>query len=159
MFPTINKILSLINQMKKERYKIVPSSYLILMQEGKILLLRRFNTGYEDGKYGLVAGHVEENEAFRQALVREVGEEADISIDPADLDIVHVMHRKCPADERVDVFMSARKWEGEPENMEPHKCDDIRWFDMDGLPANTIPYIRQAVECIQKGVFYSEFGW
>jgi hypothetical protein len=43
--------------------------------------------------------------------------------------------------------------------MEPHKCDDLNWFEMDRLPDNTIPYIRQAIDCFRKGVFYSEHGW
>jgi len=37
--------------MVKERHKVVPASYLVLIKNGKILLQRRFNTGYEDGKY------------------------------------------------------------------------------------------------------------
>jgi hypothetical protein len=43
--------------------------------------------------------------------------------------------------------------------MEPHKCDDLRWFELDNLPENTVLYIRQAIDCISKNIFYSEFGW
>ncbi len=141
-----------------ERFKLVPSSYLILIKHGKILLSRRCNTGFEDGKYGLVAGHVEENETFKEALAREAFEESGVLVSE-DMDVVHVMHRKASSDIRVDVFIQPKKIEGEPKIMEPEKCDDLRWFELDNLPSNTIPYIRQAIGCIQKKIFYSEHGW
>ena len=46
----------------EKRFKLILSVYLILVKDGKTLLLRRTNTGYEDGNYGLVAGHVDGNE-------------------------------------------------------------------------------------------------
>jgi 8-oxo-dGTP diphosphatase len=30
------------------------AAYLLLLKDGKVLLLRRHNTGYEDGNYGTV---------------------------------------------------------------------------------------------------------
>lgn len=145
--------------MQKQRYKIVPSSYLILIKDNKILLSRRFNTGFEDGNYGFVSGHGEANETFIQTMVREAKEEANIIILPEDLKIVHVMHRKGKNDERVDVFIRAEKWQGEIKNIEPHKCDDLGWFSLDSLPDNVIAYIEQAIKCVLNSVFYSEFGW
>lgn len=144
---------------KKERYKIVPSSYLILIKNKKILLARRCNTGYEDGKYGLIAGHGEENESARETLAREAKEEAGIKISLSTIKTVHIMHRKASQDERVDFFMTAGKFVGAPKIMEPGKCDEMRWFPLDKLPNNTIGYIKQAIECCQEGIFYSEWGW
>ena len=43
--------------------------------------------------------------------------------------------------------------------MEPEKCDDLSWFDLDNLPGNIIPYIRKVIDRIQESVFYSEDGW
>ena len=145
--------------MKKERFKLIPTSHLVLLKDNKILLLRRYNTGYEDGKYSVVAGHLDGNETFIQAMVREAKEEANIIIKPEDLDVVHVMHRKVPEEERIDFFITAKKWDGTPQNMEPHKCDDIRWFDIDDLPKNIIPYVKQAITCFRNNIFYSENGW
>lgn len=68
------------------------------------------------------------------------------------------MHR-ISNDERIDVFFTADKWKGEPKNMEPEKCDDLNWFPLGNLPSNTISYIRQALECFQEGITYSEHGW
>ena len=144
--------------MMKERFRIIPTSHLILVKDGKILLSRRFNTGYEDGKYSVVAGHLDGNETFRQAMIREAREEAGISIASKDLEIVHVMHRKSN-DERIDFFLMPTKWRGQPKIMEPQRCDEMRWFNLKRLPKNTIPYVRQAVEMVRKKTFYSEHGW
>lgn len=148
--------------MAKERHKVVPASYLVLIKDGKILLQRRFNTGYEDGKYSMVAGHVDKGETFTQCLIREIKEEARIMLSSDDLKVAHVMHRNSGTEEnneRVDVFFVAGKWDGEIENREPNKCDDLSWFDLDNLPANIIPYIKQAIDCIKNKIFYSEHGW
>lgn len=138
------------------RFKLVLSIYVILIKDGKVLLLRRANTGYEDGKYGLPSGHADGGETARAATAREALEEAGVKIDPGDLKLTHVMHR-LQNDERVDFFFTASMWEGEPKNMEPEKCDDLSWFPLDNLPDNTIPYIRQALENSQNGIHYSEF--
>lgn len=150
--------------MSKERFKITPAAYLVLEKDGKFLMARRFNTGYEDGKYSLVAGHLDGQETFRQAMVREAKEETGIILDPNALRVVHTMHRLSVGEdvnirERIDVFTIADRWEGEIKNMEPHKCDDLDWFPIDSLPENTIPYVRCALEGIRKGITYSEFGW
>jgi len=148
--------------MPKERHKIVPASYLVLVKNDTILLSRRYNTGYEDGNYNLPAGHVERGETCTYALVREVKEEIGIVLMPQDVRVVHVMHRKSGNDalgERMDIFYVAKRWSGEIINEEPNKCDDISWFSLSNLPKNLTPYIRQALEHMQKEVFYSEFGW
>ena len=141
-----------------ERFKLILSVYLILVKDGKTLLLRRANTGYEDGNYGLVAGHADGNEAATDALCREVLEESCLRLNPKEVRFVHLMHR-VGDDERIDVFFTVDNWEGEPINNEPDKCDDLSWFPLNQLPNNTIPYIKQALDCYQEGTTYSEFGW
>lgn len=148
--------------MAKERFKAVPASYLVLMKDNKILMAKRFNTGYEDGNYSLPAGHVDAGENFTQCVVREVKEEIGIDVKHQDLKVVHVMHRDLGEGEignRIDVFFTAEKWQGNIENKELEKCDDLSWFDLNNLPENIIPYIRQAIDCIKNKVIYSEHGW
>jgi 8-oxo-dGTP diphosphatase len=146
----------------KNRHKNIPACYLFLIQNNKTLLLKRANTNHENGNYSLIAGHVEAGETFVQSIIREAKEESGIDIKSQDLELVHLMHRGNKIDhndERVDVFFTVSKWEGEIENKEPHKCDDLSWFDLNNLPPNTITYIKQAIEAIQQKQFYSEFGW
>lgn len=144
---------------KESRFKLIASIYILLIENGKILLLRRCNTGFEDGNYGLVAGHVDGCETMREAMVREAREEAGIILDKNDLDLALTMHRWCGDHERVDLFFTTRSYQGEIINTEPDKCDDLSWFDINHLPLNTIDYIRYAIECYKKGEKYCEFGW
>lgn len=134
---------------------------MVLFRESKVLLLRRANTGFWDGSYSLPAGHVESGENFSGAMVREALEEIGVTLAPEDLRVAHVMHRKSDTDssERVDTFFVAEKWTGDITNREPEKCDDLSWFSLDELPENIIPYIRHVLECIERKVFYSEYGW
>ena len=140
------------------RFKLVPESHLLLLRDERILLLRRRNTDYEDGKYSVVAGHMEDGETAREAICREAHEEAGIELTPDDLEFAHVVHR-ADRGQRVGFFFSARRWRGEPRNMEPHKAGDFRWFPLDALPDNMVPYVRRAIERWQVGLFYGESGW
>lgn len=143
----------------RENFPYVGSSYLFLIEDDKILLQRRFQTGFEDGSYGVPAGHLEGGETTREGCVREIKEEIGVDIRPENLKVVHVMHRRGEHDERFDFFMTASVYEGEVTNCEPHKRDDLSWFSLDELPENMVEYVRQAIEGYREGIMYSEFGW
>ena len=132
--------------------------HLFLLRADRVLLLRRFNTGWEDGNYSVPAGHVDAGETVTQAAIREAREEIGVRLGPQDVEVVHVMHRKSE-DERIDFFLLARRWTGEIANQEPDKCDDLAWYPVASLPGNMIPYVRQALLNYQNGALFSEFGW
>ena len=140
------------------RHSLIPEAHLLLFRGSTVLLLLRQNTGYEDGNYSVIAGHIDGNETAREAMSREAREEAALLIDPEDLSLCHVMHRRA-ADERVSFFFTATRWKGEPHNAEPDKCGDLSWFNVNALPSNMVPYVRAAIEGMRQGVTYSEFGW
>ena len=145
------------------RFSLVAAVHLFLMQGDEVLLLRRYDTGYEDGNYSVIAGHLDGEEQVRAAAIREAREEAGIEIRPEDLEVVGVMHRRGEpgraGDERVDFFVAAGAWSGEVANREPHKCDDLSWFRLDALPGNVIPYIGRALENYRRGIWFDSFGW
>lgn len=135
----------------QEKYRMIVSVYLILKNDrDEILLLKRQNTGYCDGLYGLPAGHVDGGESVYAAMAREAREEAGVGVDEGDLRLAHTMHRNCGDHERIDLFFVCSRWDGEPTNMEPHKCAELAWYPMRALPENVIGYYLQAFECIQK---------
>lgn len=142
----------------QERFSLRAAVYLILEKDDQFLLSRRFNTGWADGEYSLIAGHLDGAEMINDAMSREAFEEANVTIEPEDLNVVHTMHRNSNV-EYIDFFLVASKWQGTPQIGEPDKCDDMRWFPKDDLPKNLLPYIRQAFDCYRDGVTFSEFGW
>lgn len=142
----------------KVRYKAIPAVFLFLKKGNKILLQRRFNTGYEDGKYTFVSGHVEDGETPTQAIIREAKEEVGITIKSEDLEFLHLMYRKGTDSARTDICFTISKWEGNPQNMEPDKCDDVGWFELDKLP-EVIDFVTWFLQNFREKKVYSEFGW
>ncbi len=142
----------------KNRARVPVTVHLFFFREDQILMLRRFNTGYRDGEYSVPAGHLDGDETVVAAAAREAGEEVGVQIDAEDIAFVSVMHRR-EGDERVDFFVRVKKWNGEPSNVEPQKCDDLRWVNVKSLPANTVPYVRKAIQNYFDGIAFDEFGW
>ena len=140
------------------RAKFPVTVHLFFFRNGHILLLRRFNTGFRDGEYSVPAGHLDGDETVMAAAVREAEEETGVRIEADDIVFSSVMHRN-EGDERVDFFVHVLKWQGEPVNTEPEKCDELIWADVQALPINTIPYIRRAIDNHRKGSSFDEFGW
>ena len=120
--------------MGKERHREVPASYAVLLKDGKVLLLRRFNTGYEDGRYSLPAGHVAEGESFSQCAIREAKEEIGVEIKKehqvAELSFFFPHN---PAwNQKVHVYFS-EVWDGEPSESDEMKP---KWFSTKKIPFN-----------------------
>jgi 8-oxo-dGTP diphosphatase len=135
--------------------------YLLLLREGQVLLLRRRQTGYEDGNYSLIAGHVERDERLITALIREAAEEVGITPEEQDVQFLSVMQRQ-GADRLVylDFFFAAGRWEGDVRNCEPAQCDDLRWVPLTALPPNMVPHVRAVLaQHIAQGLQFSEYRW
>ncbi|HZO75476.1 MAG TPA: NUDIX domain-containing protein [Ktedonobacteraceae bacterium] len=144
--------------MPTEKFKVLVAVHLFLIRNAEILLLRRYNTGYADGQYSVIAGHLDGNEEIKAAMIREAKEEAGITLSPQDLQVVGVMHRKAE-DERIDFFLAATWWDGEIVNAEPHKCDELAWYALDALPANVVPYVKKAIDNYRQNNWFDSFGW
>lgn len=142
----------------KKRVGASVNAYLLLKQKNNILLSLRKNTGYCDGMWSLVAGHVEDGESATSGMIREAFEEIGIALHPAQIQVVHMMHRKTDR-LNVDLFFDCQSWQDTIKNLEPEKCEKLEFFSLDALPSNIVDYIAMALKYIREGKLYSELGW
>ena len=138
------------------RTKFPVTVHLLFFRDDQILLLRRFNTGYADGQYSVPAGHLDGGETVLAAAAREAEEEVGVRLETKDMTFSTVMHR-IEEEERVDFFVYVHRWQSEPFNAEPDKCDDLRWVDIHHLPDNMVPYVKQALENHHARIPFDEF--
>lgn len=146
----------------KNNHKTYPLAiHVFFKKNNQIMLSLRANTGYEDGKYSVVAGHVEAGESIIEAGIREAKEESGVDVVPSHFKIVGSMHRKSD-DERIDYFAVVENWKGEIRNCEKNKCGGLDWYPISNLPHNMIPYIKFAINKTfneNDDKWYEEFGW
>lgn len=125
----------------------------------QILLHRRKNTGYQDGKWDIAAsGHVDEGETAKMAVVRECAEELGIDVKIKDLSFVHLSHRVSNTGGRTyyDIYFVVNKYHGIPKVIEPDKCSELRWFKIDDLPNEIIDIRKIALDNYRNEIQYSE---
>jgi 8-oxo-dGTP diphosphatase len=138
---------------------VIPASLLLLQrtvgEDQEVFLLRRHNTGFQDGNYTFISGHVEEKELPKKAICREAFEEAGITVEEKDLSFERVIYQASQPS-RMHIFFSANKWQGDPYNAEPQKCDDARWFSINSLPENLYGLIDVFLRERPQQIKYSE---
>lgn len=95
------------------------------------------------------------------SLVREAQEEAGLAVDPADVQLVHVVHVvDSPGGQPLmQLVFGARRWKGVPEVREPDKCLTWQRWPPHELPEQLVPYARTAIAGIAEGRIYAEMGW
>ena len=141
-------------------FAVVPATYVFLLRPApmpggrEVLLQLRRGTGYMDEHWAAaVAGHVERGESVFDAAQREAAEEVGIS--GVGLQAWCAMQRTGtsgdPVDERVDYFFTATTWHGTPRILEPAKCADLRWFNLDTLPTPVVPHELRVLSSIRAG--------
>jgi 8-oxo-dGTP pyrophosphatase MutT (NUDIX family) len=138
-------------------------AHLYLEDEyGRVLLgLRHPDSAYAPGTWHFLAGRCE-REPVLDCVVREAFEEAGLRIEPADLELVHVVHLvdHPGARPQMQMVFRARRWTGTPRLMEPDKCLAWQWFDpSDALPDPIVAYTGAAIDGILAGRLYTQMGW
>ncbi|MEV0357278.1 NUDIX domain-containing protein [Nocardia sp. NPDC050697] len=134
--------------------------HVLLTRRDEILLSLRRSGDEFDARWHLPAGKLEAGEPAALGAVREAREEVGVEIAPADLRLVHTAHVVSPSrDARLGLFFHTERWRGTPENREPDKSYELRWFPLDALPDDLIRYPALGIRGWRTGVSYSDFGW
>ncbi|MFR9752851.1 NUDIX hydrolase [Nocardia sp. 004] len=141
-------------------HRHVVDVHVLLVRADELLLSRRRSADEFDGRWHLPAGKLEAGEPATAGAAREAREEVGVEIDPADLSFVHAAHVTGPGREpRLGLFFETSRWAGEPANLEPDKCYELKWFPLHQLPGDIIEYPLSAIRARGRGVRYSERGW
>ena len=142
---------------KHDRHPVAVHVFLT-NTDGRILLMRRAGSGFADGQLGLPAGHVDLGETPTDCVVREVGEELGVELDPAALHPAGVMFIRS-LEPRVDIFFTISTWVGVPQIREPHKCIELVWAHPENLPADALDFLGQAWADARDGQVLREYGF
>lgn len=144
-----------------DRHLIRTSTNVLCVKDGKVLLSRRQNTGWADGKLTIPGGHVEAGETPRQAAVRELEEELGLKISEEDLQFYCVAQRNSDQAEYVAYeFQINLKPEQTPKNTEPELCSELVWAEVDNLPEDLIKDFSDIItQGYIQSVTYLELGF
>jgi len=76
----------------QNRRRVVVDVVLLLMENGRILLRERANTGYGDGAYEPPTGQLDDRETIVETAIRVASTEVGITISAGNVSLAHVMH-------------------------------------------------------------------
>ncbi len=124
---------------------IAPSVNIYIIVDSKVLLGRRANTGWMDGKLCPPGGHVEKGETPVVAALREIKEELGVSVASEDLDFACVAARNTSPVEYVAYEFVVRDKNYVFRNAEPEKCSELVWIDLHALPDDVIDHFRAII--------------
>lgn len=117
---------------------------------------------FDAGTYSLVGGCMEDGETVKQAAVREIKEEVNLEVKEEDLQIISVFHRITPAPDNwqsIEFVMVTDKFKGNGELMENDVCGDLKWFELNKLPANISKYAKRAIDNYINNEQFSELTY
>ncbi|MFF3174745.1 NUDIX domain-containing protein [Streptomyces sp. NPDC057900] len=138
----------------------VVDTHVFLRAGDKILLSQRGGP-YGYGRWHAPSGKLDRGETLTEGAARELREETGVRVDPDGLRHVHTVHHSQDTGiERIGFFFEATEWCGEPVNLEPDKCLDLRWFSVHELPDDIIEYPAAGLHGYLSGTStLTQHGW
>lgn len=128
-----------------------------------VLLQRGPDAKFGQGLWDLPVGKSEPGEPITRTAVRELHEETGLVVEPASLEVVHVVHGAWGVEAPngfLTVVFATREWSGEVSNREPGKHAQVRWVDLDDLPGGFVPSTGSALQgFLSGGSRVSLRGW
>lgn len=129
---------------------------VFVIRQGKLLLGKR-KTVFGAGTWGLPGGHLEDREEMTVAAARELKEETGLQA--RQYVFSNIVNQPNQAQHYIQIGFIAYEVEGEPELMEPDRCEQWEWFLLDKLPTNIFPpHLIQIQNFINNNLFSEKTG-
>ncbi|NLU70631.1 NUDIX domain-containing protein [Streptomyces sp. HNM0574] len=130
----------------------------------RVLLLQRGpNAKFAQGKWDLPVGKNDPGESITDTAVRELYEETGLTVKPESLRVAHLIHGARGVESPNGFFtvvFTAHDWSGEPENREPRKHSQVRWFNTAAIPEDFVSTTASALRgYLADGPQVSLDGW
>ena len=125
---------------------------VMILKEGKVLLGKRRGS-HGEGEYAFPGGHLEYMESFADCAAREVAEETGIQIHNIKFQFLANLLQYAPK-HYVHIGLVAEWLSGEPEILEPQKCESWSWYDLSAPPSPLFYACALALDCYKNGNQY-----
>ena len=110
----------------------------IMVKKGNKVLMGLRKGAHGSGSWCFPGGHQDFGETMEECAKRELREETGINAKKLKLISIadEMRYIKSDGKQFVNVGFLAQDSDGEPQVMEPEKCIEWKWFDLDQLPEN-----------------------
>ncbi len=132
---------------------------ILVLHEGKVLLGRKHHDNAVSGSvlggentWSLPGGKIEFHEQFEEAALRELKEEAGISVEK--VRVISVNNDRTSDKHFLTVGLLGEGVIGEPQVMEPDKIVEWKWFSLNALPDNLYMPSEKLIKNYLSGSFY-----
>jgi 8-oxo-dGTP diphosphatase len=125
---------------------------VMIFKDGKVLLGKRRGS-HGEGEYAFPGGHLEYMEGFADCARREVLEECGIEIENISFQFLANVTKYAPK-HYIHIGLVADWKSGEPQILEPEKCESWGWYDLNNLPSPMFEMCTLSIESQKTGRNY-----
>lgn len=125
---------------------------VMILKNNKVLLGKRKGL-LGEGEYAFPGGHLEYMESFENCARRETKEECEVEIQNIRFQVLANITGYAP-NHYTHIGVIAEWKEGEPELLEPEKCESWDWYEIDKLPEPMFKMCKIAIDAYRTGKNY-----
>ena len=126
---------------------------LLFNEHGELLLGKRKNA-LGAGMFSLFGGHLQKGETIEGCIVRELREELGLSVAEQDVEVINFGYAGIGTP-MIEIGVLIKRYTGQMQIMEPHACEELRFFPLDALPP-IFEATRINIELYQRSAFYDK---
>ncbi len=92
---------------------------------------------------------------FKDCVLRELVEECGVEVENIRFQYLANMKEYAPK-HYCHIGMICDWKSGEPQVLEPHKCEEWKWFDINNIPENIFVSSKWAIDALKEGFIFKD---